>query len=118
MPGKVQLRPERFNVAFQPAQSNLPAAADELEITAVKAWTVREPGSQRTYSVVKIQTRSGLAGFGECAPLSLVEIRKAKAIIVGRPAMAFEAAAPLLADVPTARAALNVAMLDVVGQRA
>src|SRR5262245_37660006 len=87
-----------------------------LEISEVKAWSLREPVSKRAYNVVKIQTRSGLTGFGECAPLTAVEFAGAKNVITGIAATSFEVAAPLLADFPTAWAALNTAMLDVVGK--
>jgi galactonate dehydratase len=91
-------------------------AGDDLEIMAVEAWTLREPVSKRAYTVVKVQTRSGLVGYGECAPLSAAEIDGARKISIGRSATAFEVVAPLLTKYPTARAALNVAMLDIVGK--
>jgi galactonate dehydratase len=111
-----QLRRARLTVAMQSAPSTPSKAENELTITDFKAWSLREPVSKRIYSVVKIQTRSGLAGFGECAPLAVTEIERAKKTIIGHPATAFEVTAPLLADSPTARAALNIAMLDVVGK--
>jgi len=88
-----------------------------MEIVDLKSWTLREPVSKRAYSVVKIQTRSGISGFGECAPLTGVEIAGAKKVVIGRPATALEVCAALLADFPLARAGLNVAMLDCVGKR-
>jgi galactonate dehydratase len=91
-------------------------ARDDLEITAVKAWTLREPVSKRAYTVVKVQTRSGPVGYGECAPLSAGEIDGARKVIIGRSATAFEVLAPLLNNHSSARAALNVAMLDIVGK--
>jgi len=118
MPGNVQLRRARLAVALQTA-TNLPrGAGGDLEITDVKAWTLREPVSKRAYSVVKVQTRSGITGFGESSPLSASEFAGAKAAITGKPATAFESTAPLLARFRAARAALNAAMLDVVGKAA
>jgi galactonate dehydratase len=87
-----------------------------LEIADVKAWTLREPVSKRAYTVVKIQTRSGITGYGECAPLAAAEFAGAKKVMTGRPVTVFEVTAPLLAEFPTARAALNIAMLDVAGK--
>lgn len=113
-----QLRRARLTVAVQAAQSTPAKVESDLEITNVRAWTLRESVSRRAYSVVKIQTRSGLAGFGECAPLTPVEIAGAKKTIIGHAATEFEVTAPRLADFPTARAALNIAMLDVVGKLA
>ena len=113
---KAQLRRARLTVAIQSVRSTPAKTENDLAITDVMAWTLREPVSNRSYSVVKIQTRSGLAGFGECAPLAATEIDRAKKTIIGHPATAFEVTAPLLTDSPTARAALNIAMLDVVGK--
>jgi galactonate dehydratase len=111
-----RLRRARLTVTIQSARG-IPAPTDnDLDITDVTAWTLREPVSQRAYSVVKIQTKSGLVGFGECAPLSAAEIAGAKKTILRHPATAFEVTAPLLTDFPTARAGLNMAMLDVVGK--
>jgi len=114
-----QSREERLAAAVQSAQAarGTPAKSEmDLAISDVKAWTLREPVSKRAYSVVKIQTRSGLAGFGECAPLTAAELAGATHAVVGQAATAFEVTAPLLANFPTARAALNTAMLDVVGK--
>lgn len=91
-------------------------AGNDLTIKEVSGWTLREPVSKRGYTVIKIQTGSGLTGFGECAPLSPAEYAEAKRLIIGVPVTSFEVIAPALAHVPTARAALNIAMLDVSGK--
>jgi galactonate dehydratase len=111
-----QIRRSRLLVAMQSAPSTPAQTENALAITGLKAWNLREPVSKRAYTVVKIQTRSGLAGFGECAPLTAPELHRARKSIIGHPATAFEVTAPLLAESPTARAAINIAMLDVVGQ--
>src|SRR4029453_2570820 len=105
-------RRTRLAAAIQAAQVNTVPPKNELKVTDVRAWALREPASKRAYSVVKIQTRSGIAGFGECAPLTGAEIAGAKKVLLGRPATAFEVCAPLLADFPSAQAGLNIAMLD------
>lgn len=112
----VQLRRMRLGMNSQMSESNLGASESDLAIKDVKTWTLREPVSKRGYTVVKIQTVSGMIGYGECAPLSGAEFAEAKKVITGIPATAFEVTAPLLARFPTARAALNIAMLDVVGK--
>jgi len=109
-------RRARLTVAMQAARGAGGKSENGLAITDVAAWTLREPMSERKYSVVKILTRSGLSGFGECAALPATEFAVAKKALIGRAATEFEVTAPLLADVPTARAALNIAMLDVVGK--
>jgi galactonate dehydratase len=113
---QTQLPRERVARALQPARGAALKSNDDLQIADVKAWALREPVSKRAYVVVRIQTRSGLSGFGECAPISAVELAGAKQALVGQSATAFEVVAPLLANSPTAWAALNVAMLDVVGK--
>src|SRR5262245_52755628 len=115
---ETRVRRARLEVAMQAARSASEKSDNNLQITDAQAWTLREPLSKRTYSVVKIQTRSGLAGFGECAPLTGAEFVLAKKTIIGHAATEFEITAPLLAEAPTARAALNTAMLDVVGKAA
>ena len=112
----VQLRRERL-VTTPDMNENSPGQAEgDLVIKDVKGWTLREPVSKRAYTVIKIQTGSGLVGYGECAQLSLAEFTAAKKIITGIPVTSFEIIAPKLAMYPTARAALNIAMLDVVGK--
>src|SRR5262245_46109930 len=113
---QTQLRRTRLAMVSQSAQSTSARTGSDLQITAVKSWTLREPVSKRAYSVVKVQARSGLVGFGECAPLTAAEFTAARKAIIGQPATSFEAIALLLAESPTARAALNIAMLDVIGQ--
>jgi galactonate dehydratase len=116
MPGNVQLRRTRLAMALQIANNAPRGSGGDLEITDVKAWTLREPASKRAYTVVRIQTKSGITGYGESSPVSAAEFAAARTIVTGKPATAFEATAPLLAKFPTARAALNVAMLDAVGK--
>ncbi|MGD0340589.1 MAG: mandelate racemase/muconate lactonizing enzyme family protein [Bacteroidales bacterium] len=110
------LRRSRLGFDSSLSVSGLPDQESDLSITEVKAWTLREPISKQAYTVVKIQTRSGIVGFGECAPISREEFSGAKKAITGLPATSAETAASVLTGFPTARAALNIAMLDVVGK--
>jgi hypothetical protein len=54
-------RGARLAAAVQAARSASADLENELEITDVKAWALREPVSQRAYSVLKIQAKSGPA---------------------------------------------------------
>jgi galactonate dehydratase len=112
----VLLRRERLGMASAMVENSPGQAEGDLAIKDVKGWTLREPVSKRAYTVIKIQTGSGLTGYGECALLSPAEFAEAKKTITGVPATSFEIVAPKLAMYPTARAALNIAMLDVVGK--
>jgi len=112
----IQLRRERLHTASVMSENTPGKAEGDLAIKDVKGWTLREPVSKRSYTVIKIQTASGLVGFGECVPLTLEEFAVAKRIITGVPVSSFEVIAPKLSHVPAARAALNIAMLDVAGK--
>ncbi len=112
----IQLRRERLHTATTLPENSPGKAEGDLAIKEVKGWTLREPVSKRAYTVIKIQTGSGLVGFGECAPLTMEEFATAKRIITGVPVNSFEVIAPKLSHVTTARAALNIAMLDVAGK--
>jgi len=74
--------------------------------------------SRGAYSVVKLETRSGLAGYGEGVPVSQAEFDAAMAVVRGREATSFEIIRPLLAAGTGAEAAFNCALLDIAGQMA
>ena len=85
-------------------------------IKDIKAWIVREPVSGRTYTILKIDSTNGMTGYGECAELSISELSEARKIITGIPLTSFEAILSMLVNYPTARAGLNIAMLDIAGK--
>lgn len=114
MPDIVQQR--RSRLTTQVKETSPAKAVGAMEIQDIKGWTLREPVSKRAYTVIKIQTGSGLIGYGECAQLSPAEFAEAKRIIIGTPVTSFEVVAPKLSHVTTARAAINIAMLDVTGK--
>lgn len=88
----------------------------DLDITALDAWMLREPVSRRGYCVVRLKTKSGLAGFGECGEVSAAEINTARRVVIGRPATSYEAVRIQLGGAPRAQAGINMAMLDLVGK--
>jgi galactonate dehydratase len=92
------------------------AANDPLAITGFKAWRLREPVSQRRYTVVKLESRGGIAGYGEGGPSLGPEIAAAKIAVVGRRATDNEFIRHQLAAVPAMEAAVNNALLDLVGK--
>ena len=87
----------------------------DLDITALETWTLREPVSGRRYAVVRLTTKSGLAGYGECAGVSPAEIEAARSAIIGRPVTSHEAVRAQIGALRL-QAAVNVAMLDLVGK--
>ena len=89
-----------------------------LSITGLRAAHVREPVSRRSYTVVRVETRSGLIGFGECRAVSDSELERARAIVVGKTATAYEVLSRALANLGVVEAAIATALLDVLGRHA
>lgn len=85
-----------------------------MTVTDFRSWNVREPGSGRRYSVIRIQAGAGLTGFGECREVPA----DAKQKVLGLDASAFEAARKRLESDPGLNAAFNMAALDVLGKAA
>ena len=92
------------------------AAADGLEIRGVRAWNLREPVSGRAYTVIRVETKSGLMGYGECMMATAAEVATTARTITGKPATAFEVIATQLASIPCLQAGVNMALLDIVGK--
>ena len=88
----------------------------ELEVTALEVYPLREPVSGRRYTVIRVQTKSGLIGFGECGSVSAEDLARAKPVVLGKPATAYETVRRQLSAVPNLQAAVNIALLDIVGK--
>jgi galactonate dehydratase len=103
--------------------SNLPAfapqaaATDPLAIANVRGWRLREPSSGRRYTVLRLETRGGLVGYGEGGASSPAEIDEAKAAATGRRPNETEYIRHRLAAMPAMEAAVNCAFLDLLGKR-
>lgn len=103
--------------------SNLPAFAPQaaapgpLSIANARGWRLREPASGRRYTVLRLETRNGLVGYGEGGPASSAEIAEAKAAVVGRRPNETEFIRHRLAAVPAMEAAVNCAFLDLLGKQ-
>jgi galactonate dehydratase len=113
-----RLRRERL-IPMNLAQAPVRPSSDverQLTVTELRSYALREPVSRRGYTIVKIQTQSGLAGFGECAAVSPQALEQAKKVVIGMPVTAFESARRQLTPVPGIEAAVNMALLDVIGQ--
>src|SRR2546423_462859 len=103
--------------AFAP-QAVMPAKPNpQLEISALRHYRVREPVSGRAYTVLKLQTRGGLEGYGECREATSADVTQVLSAVRGHPATQFETLRFRLTAAPAGLvAALNMAMLDVVGR--
>ena len=100
----------RFEVAPQIGAAQ-PSA---LDITEIRHFVIRAPLSGDRYSLLRITTRSGLTGWGECGFDSTADIKALQAAWVGRPANQY---ATITAATPF-RAALDIALLDILGKAA
>jgi galactonate dehydratase len=98
------------------AQAAAAAHGAEGSITSLRATRLREPVSRRSYTVVRVETRSGLIGFGECGAVADPDLERARAIVLGQAATAYEVVRCALADLGAVGAAITMALLDVVGR--
>lgn len=85
-------------------------------MVALDAFPVREPVSKRAYTCLRLRTRSGAAGYGECSRLSPVDLTVLRAAIQGKEASSFESIRRGLTVSSAALAGLDMAMLDLVGK--
>lgn len=91
-------------------------ANPDLVISAVSSFPLREPASRRRYTILELQTKSGLTGYGECREISSDHLAQARQSVVGWAATAFEVLRHQLESLPGVQAALNMALLDLLGK--
>jgi galactonate dehydratase len=85
-------------------------------ITDLRAWALRQPEDRTEYTVVRIDTVGGVSGWGESSA-SEREFEPAKAALVGQDATSAESVRRRLAgETPAVRAAVNLALLDILGK--
>jgi galactonate dehydratase len=108
-------RRERLRLRIAPqAASSAPAKPGALDISEIRHFPVREPVSGNRYSLLRITTRSGLVGWGECGYDSTADLKALQSAWTGKPANAYATIAP---STPF-RAALDMAALDILGKAA
>ena len=98
-----------FSPPFAPAN-------DPLVITGLRGWRLREPVSGRRYTVVRVEGRGGLMGYGEGGPATGSAIAEARSAVTGRRATESEFIRQHLAANPAMEAAVNNALLDLMGK--
>lgn len=95
----------------------MPVSLDpKLEMAALDAFPLREPVSGRSYTCLRLKTRSGAAGYGECSRISPADVSALRTAIQGKEASSFESIRRGLTVSPAALAGLDMAMLDLVGK--
>ena len=97
--------------APQTAAATKPAA---LDITEIRHFPIREPVSGSRYSLLRLKSRSGLTGWGECRYDPNADIKAIESAWIGRPANAYATIPPTTPF----RAALDMALLDILGRAA
>lgn len=105
-------RRERLTSGFAP-QTATAAPPSALDITEIRAFPLREPVSGNRYVLLRVGTKSGLVGWGECPaapPDDLAALTKAW---LGRPANTY--AAIDMSTTPLG-GALDMALLDILGK--
>jgi galactonate dehydratase len=115
MPPPATLRRARLQQLFS---HQTRGASDPLEIMGMKLWPLREPKSGRRYTVLRLDTRSGVQGYGECGTVAPREADLARQAITGTAASAYEVVSRRLEGAPTVRAAVDMAMLDILSRHA
>jgi galactonate dehydratase len=96
------------------AQTALAAKPSDLDIEEIRHYPLREPVSGNRYSVLRVRTRSGLIGWGECGFDPNADLKALQTAWTGKPAHAYATIAP---QTPF-RAALDIALLDILGKAA
>lgn len=87
-------------------------AVRDHPISELRAFRLREPGSGRRYTVVRMRTQSGIAGLGECGPVTAPEIETARSEVMGKPATAYQ----FLRTGTALDGAINMALIDITAR--
>ena len=114
----IDSRRTRLAAAIQTPTADPASRADPdgLEVTDLRAFRLREPVSGRRYAILRIQTRSGLVGYGETASVAADELAQTKKIVLGKAATEYEVVRQKLLALPNLEAAVNIALLDIIGK--
>ncbi len=92
------------------------ADSDRLAITGFRAWRMREPVSGRSYTVARLNSRGGVAGYGEGRPVRAGDLAEVRSAVTGRRATDGEFIRHRLDGFPALEAAVNNAMLDLTAR--
>ena len=82
----------------------------------MRSWRIKEPTGGRRYTVVRLETRSGVAGYGEGGPVKGIDIAEARPRVIGRRAVENEYFRHTFAASPAIEAAVSNACLDILAR--
>jgi galactonate dehydratase len=105
-------RRARLGVVFAPQSAGAAPQSGEHAIAEMKWSPVREPVSGNQYTLLRVKTRSGLTGWGECAQVAEGDAKDLEKNWIGRSAMLYAA----IGGTSPLAGALDMAMLDIVGK--
>ena len=91
-------------------------SAGPLTITGMRAWRIKEPAGGRRYTVVRLETRGGVAGYGEGGPVKGIDLADARPRVLGRRAVENEYFRHIFAASPAIEAAVSNACLDILSR--
>ena len=113
---EVEFRRARLSALLAAQAITAAPGSGALAIANCKAYAVREPVSGHEYAILRIETASGIAGWGETRSIAPADLAQAATILRGRQATEFGPLHVQLAALPNIQAAANMALLDIVGQ--
>jgi galactonate dehydratase len=105
-------RRARLATGFVPQTTAVVANSSALDIAEIRHFPVREPVSGNRHSLLRVRTRSGLIGWGECSVSSGDDLKALESAWVGKPAYTYSAIMP---GTPFG-GALDMALLDIIGK--
>ena len=112
MNSTIARRRARLGAGFAAQAAAATPLAGEHTIAETRWFPVREPVSGSRYTVLRVKTRSGLTGWGECAQFAALDAMALEKAWVGKPATLYAA---IDRDSPLA-GALDMALLDILGK--
>jgi galactonate dehydratase len=87
-------------------------AGRDHPVSDLQAFPLREPGSGRRYTVVRVRTRTGITGVGECGPVTAADIEQARAALTGKPATSYQ----VVSTGTRLDGAIDMALIDITAR--
>jgi galactonate dehydratase len=101
-----------LTLGFAPQAAVAQPASGEHPIAEMRWFPVREPVSGNRYTILRVKTRSGLFGWGECGQAGQQDTEALEKEWIGRPATLYAA----IDHSSPVSGALDMALLDILGK--